>query len=108
VMLKAVTSVTKARFDLAALFAIWVGTALITLVGVPSVLGPLLLGQDGSRLLGEDGALLTGAPDPADVALYWRYMTYAIPGMILITLGMLWQGIEPAKLAFSSKSATPS
>ena len=99
------TPASKARLDLVALAVIWLGTLIITIVGVPSALGSLLLAEDGSRLLGADGALLSVPPSPMDVAAYWRYMIYAIPGMSLITLGMLWQCIEPAKMAFSRRPA---
>ena len=47
--------------------------------------------------------MLTARPDPEQITAYWHYMIYAIPGVGLITLGMIWQCVEPAKTAFKGK-----
>ncbi len=88
--------VGKAAFDLASIGLVWAGTLAITFGGIPALV-TVFLAADGAQLLGVDGALLTAAPDPAAVDAYRRYMRWAGFGMTLITLGALWQAMEPAQ-----------
>ena len=85
----------KAVFDLFALVLIYAGTLAITLGGVPALIGPTLLSRNGARLLGRDGAILTGRPDPDAVKASRRYMRWAVPGVVAITIGALWQALGP-------------
>ena len=88
----------KAWLDLVALLLIWAGTAAITLVGVPALIGPTLLGRDDAPLMGPDGATLTGRPDPEIMEARRRYRAWAVPGFIAITLGALWQALGPISM----------
>lgn len=81
--------------DLVALLLIWGGTLAITLIGVPALIGPTLLGRDGACLTGRDGAILTGQPDPDAARARRRYMRWAMPGITAITIGALWQALGP-------------
>ena len=87
----------KAVLDLVALLLVWGGTLAITLGGVPALIGPTLLSRDGARLMGRDGAILTGRPDPDAVETRRRYMRWAVPGVVLITFGVMWQAVEPVR-----------
>lgn len=88
----------KAALDLLALLLIYSGTLAITLGGVPALIGPTLLSRDGARLMGRDGAILTGRPDPDTIEARHRYMRWALPGVLLITLGALWQAVGPMQV----------
>ena len=85
----------KAAFDLFALALIYAGTLAITLGGVPALIRPTLLSSDGAHLVGRDGAALTGRPDPDAMEARRRYMRWAVPGVIAITIGALWQALGP-------------
>lgn len=85
----------KAVLDLVALVLIWAGTLAITLGGVPALIGPTIRTRDGGRIVLRDGAILTGRPDPDAVEARRRYMRWAMPGVIAITIGALWQALGP-------------
>lgn len=87
----------KAVLDLVALVLIWGGTLVITLGGVPALIGPTMRTRDGARIVRRDGVILTGRPDPDAVEARRRYMRWAVPGVVLITLGMVWQAVEPVR-----------
>lgn len=83
----------KAWLDLVALLLIWAGTAAITFVGVPALIGnPVsFLGQD----VAFKGQPVTFGRTPESQAAIRRYWGWATPGFIAITLGALWQALGP-------------
>ena len=91
-------AIWKAVFDLLALLLIYAGTLVITLGGVPALIRPGLLMRDGSRPMLRNGTGLKLRPDPATVEARRRYMRWAVPGVVLITLGALWQAVEPVRV----------
>ena len=84
--------------DLLALLLINAGTLVITLGGVPALIRPALIMRDGSRLMMRDGKTLKRRPDPGTMKARRRYMRWAVPGVVLITLGALWQAVEPVRV----------
>ncbi len=96
-MFPSFSPISKAALDLTSIGLVWAGTLAITFGGIPALVTVFLAGADGMQLLGADGALLTAAPDPAAVDAYRRYKRWALFGMALITLGALWQAMEPGQ-----------
>ena len=88
----------KARLDLVALLLIWAGTAAITLVGVPALIGNLV--TFGGQAVTFNGQEVTSGSTSASRAAVRRYRAWAIPGFIAITIGASWQALGPISILF--------
>lgn len=86
----------KAVPDLVALVLVWAGTAAITFVGVPALVGnPVtFFGQDVTFM----GEAVTYGRTPESRAAVRRYWAWATHGFIAITLGVLWQALAPVSV----------
>lgn len=83
----------KAVLDLVALLLVWAGTAAITFVGVPALVGnPVSFFGQGTAFKGQG---VTYGRTPESRAAIRRYWAWATPGFIAITLGVLWQALAP-------------
>ncbi len=83
----------KAVLDLVALLLILVGTALITLGGVPVVIRNLVTFRRQEVVY--NGQAVTYGRTSDSRAAIRRYLFWAVPGFIAITLGALWQAFGP-------------
>ena len=85
---------TSACLTLAAIVLVWIGTASITLVGIPSLLPEFL--EDGKGQVLEDSAgNILSTVDPQSAKDHVKYLKWALFGMGLITAGMALQAFEP-------------
>ena len=93
--------------DIGALILIWLGTLLLVIFAIPEAAGvPLLSPIDRAPLLSPiTGTPLTTQPDYTPLM---RYYAFAIPAMILITLGMGIQGWRCYQADTSKQISTPS
>ena len=83
----------KAVLDLVALVLIWAGTAAITFVGVPALIGnPVSFFKQDVAFKGQ---AVTYGRTPDSRAAVHRYLAWAAPGFIAITLGAFWQALGP-------------
>lgn len=90
----------KAVLDLVALLLVWAGTAAITLGGVPALIKEPATFNDQSVTF--DGQPVTFGHTPSSQAALRRYMRWAIPGLVLITLGMIWQARDSCYVLFDA------
>jgi len=88
----------KAKIALTALALIWIGTAGMTFCGIPEIAGVSLLDNAGNELTDNAGNKLRSSPDRSAVSAWNNYLWFAIPSFLLISIGMVLQGIEPFQI----------
>ena len=76
-----------------ALLLIWAGTAAITLVGVPALVGiPVTFNEQKITFNGQETIYGSTSASQAAIRRYW---VWAVPGFVAITLGAVWQALGP-------------
>lgn len=86
----------KAALDLLTLLLVYAGTLAITLGGVPALIEEPVTFNDQSVTF--DSQPVTFGHTPSSQAALRRYMRWAIPGLVLIALGMIWQAVGPCSV----------
>ena len=94
---------TEAKRDLAALVLILVGTALITLGGVPVAIRNLVNFREQKVVFGGQN-IIHGSTSDSRAAVR-RYLFWAIPGLIAITLGMALQALGPISVLWPDEKS---
>ncbi|MGE0418564.1 MAG: hypothetical protein AB7O80_17320 [Acetobacteraceae bacterium] len=85
---------TLACLDLAAVVLTIIGAWVLTTVGIPELVIPLMTDVDGAHFTDGTGVILAYPPDPISEAARARYMSYAIPATMLITFGQVLQAVR--------------
>ena len=86
----------KAALDLFTLLLVYAGTLAITLGGVPALIEEPATFNGQSVSFG--GQPVTFGYTSSSQAALRRYMRWAIPGLVLIALGMVWQAVGPCSV----------
>lgn len=86
----------KAALELFALLLIYAGTLVITLGGVPALIEEPVTFNGQSVTF--DGQPVTFGHTSSSQTALRRYMRWAVPGLILIALGMIWQAVGPCNV----------